>query len=138
MIGAFVFWQLWQGWHLPSWLALLLVVLVFAPLLGLVIERSLMRRLYGASIEVQIVTTLGLLVFLLGVGFILWNPSHATRYLPRFFGDRHVTVLGLSIDYHQIIIVIVSIAVAVALRLFFSRTRTGVAMRAVVDNRDLL
>ena len=26
---------------------------------------------------------------------------------------------------------------AVALRLFFSRTRTGIAMRAVVDNRDL-
>jgi branched-chain amino acid transport system permease protein len=140
MFAALAFWQLSspQAWGLPRWLAFILVVLVGAPLFGALIERVLMRRLYGASLEVSLVVTLGLLVFLLGLAFKIWDPSTTTRYLPRFFGDHHIRIGGLNVNFHQILIFIVAIALAVGLRLFFSKTRTGIAMRAVVDNRDLV
>ncbi|HLG91718.1 MAG TPA: ABC transporter permease, partial [Acidimicrobiales bacterium] len=43
MVSAFVYWDLAVNHHWPEPLALALVVLVVAPLLGAVIERSLMR-----------------------------------------------------------------------------------------------
>ena len=137
MIAAFTYWQLTVGWGWPSIPALLFILFVLAPLFGAVIERVLVRQLEGASLEVNLVVTVGLLVFLIGLASIIWNPSKAARHLPRFFAFHRVKVFAVYIDYHSIIVVLTALAVAVALRLFFSRTRTGIAMRAVVDNRDL-
>ena len=39
--------------------------------------------------------------------------------------------------YHQLVVFAAAIAVAIGLRILLYRTNTGVAMRAVVDNRDL-
>ena len=64
MILAYLFWQLWQGWHWPALLALAVVLLVAAPLLGAVIERAVMRPLYGVSTNIRLAVTLGLLLLL--------------------------------------------------------------------------
>ena len=44
---------------------------------------------------------------------------------------------GVNLSYEQLITIAVAVAAAVFLRLFFKRTRTGVAMRAVVDDPSL-
>ncbi len=64
MLMAFTYWQLTvqNGW--PQWLALVVVLGMIAPLLGALIQRTLMRRLYGASISTTLVITLGLLLSL--------------------------------------------------------------------------
>src|SRR5918911_390899 len=49
-------------------------------------------------------------------------------------GWHSVKVLGFYVTYNQVIVVIVAIAAAAGLRLLFNKTRTGIAMRAVVDN----
>src|SRR3954452_16157253 len=58
MVGAYTYWQFSDtrsGWGWPAPLALAVVLLVLAPLLGLVIERVLMRPLHGASVDVTLV-----------------------------------------------------------------------------------
>ena len=45
MILAYLFWQLWQGWGCRAVLSLVIVLLVAAPLLGVVVERVVMRPL---------------------------------------------------------------------------------------------
>src|SRR6059036_3299965 len=70
MVGAYSYWQLedqTQGWGLSPVLSLIIVLFVLAPLFGLVIERVLMRPLRGASVDLTLVVTLGLLLFLVGV-----------------------------------------------------------------------
>src|SRR4051812_32112200 len=67
MVAAFIFWQLWQGWHINAVLSLLLVLVVVAPAFGVLVERVLMRPLYGASVDMTVVVTLGLLLALVGV-----------------------------------------------------------------------
>lgn len=136
MIAAFTYWQLTVGWGLPSVVGLVLVLLVLAPLFGAAVERSLVRPLYGAPIGVTLVATLGLLIALIGVAFLLWPPD-TTRVLPRFFGERTVTVASLVVSYNQVIVIVASVAVAVGLRSFFGLTRLGIAMRAVVDDPEL-
>ena len=66
----------------------------------------------------------------------IWNQSNV-YIMPEFFSGKQVSVGGVNLSYEQLITIGVAVAAAVFLRLFFKRTRTGVAMRAVVDDPPL-
>jgi branched-chain amino acid transport system permease protein len=137
MVAAYMFWQLWQGWDLNVILAFLLVLLVIAPLFGLLIELVLMRPLRGAPVDLSVVVTLGLLLLLVGVANSAWSPTK-TRVLPQLDSGRGFRVGAVLVSYHELITVGALLAAAIALRALFTQTRIGIAMRAVVDNPDLL
>ena len=135
MFMAFTYWQLAVGWHLPVPLALALVILVLAPLSGALIERLIVRPLYGASLGITLVVTLGLLLLLLGLADAIWPPV-TTRQLPSVFPGQ-IRVFGVVVTVYELMVLVVSVAVAVGLRFLFTHTRVGITMRAVVDDRDL-
>ena len=137
MLAAFTLWQLWQDWGIPVWIALPLVVLVLAPLFGVLIERLLFRRTAGAPADQSLAVTLGLLLVLIGVANALWPPDEP-RILPKFGGSGTVQVGSLTLSASQLLVVGTAIVVAIGLKLLFSRTRLGLAMRGVVDDPDLL
>lgn len=138
MMGAFTYWQLSVGWGLPVPLALALVLLLAAPLFGALVERVLIRPIRGAPVDLSIVITLGLLLFLIGLANALWKPTE-TRVLPQFFADAAPVRIGsLFVSISQILVVVVALSVAFGLKLLFSRTRIGIAMRGAVDDPDLL
>jgi branched-chain amino acid transport system permease protein len=136
MALAFVFWQLWQGWGVQPLLALAIVLLILAPLFGALVERTMMRNLHNTSVGISIVVTIGLLLLLVGIANSIWNQD-TSRTLPSFLPNVQVTIGQVSISGEQLITVGLAVVVAGALRLFFKRTRTGVAMRAVVDDPEL-
>ena len=137
MFGAFSYWQLAVGWHWPTWIALPAVLVVEAPLLGAGIEAVLIRPLRRSAVDLSLVVTLGLLLFLLGIANLLWKPTKA-RVLPAFLHDaKPVQLGGLAVSANQILVVVVALGVAVGLRVLFVRTRIGIAMRGVVDDPDL-
>src|SRR5205807_1321144 len=137
MVMAFLYWELRINHHWPAPIALFIVVFVAAPLLGAVIERTLMRRLRGASVAQSLVVTVGFLVLLLGVGEAIWKPTVARELAP-FFDPKKFKLLGVFVSWHDAITILVGIAVAIFLYIFLARTRIGIAMRAVVDDRNLL
>jgi len=137
MFMAFLYWELRvaQGW--PTLLAVAAVVLVVAPVFGMVVERLLIRRIREASLANQLVVTLGLMLALMGVAGLLW-PANEARSLPFFFGnDGFQATSDVFVTWHRAIAVAVAALVAVMLRLVLYRTRIGLAMRAVVDDREL-
>jgi branched-chain amino acid transport system permease protein len=137
MLGAFTYWQLTVAWGWPVPLALLVVLGLMAPLFGAGVERLLIRPLHGASVDLTLVITLGLLLFLLGAANYVWDQQEA-RVLPPFFaGKQPVEVFGVNVSWAQVLIVVVAFTVAIALRMLFVRTRIGIAMRGVVDDPDL-
>jgi branched-chain amino acid transport system permease protein len=136
MFLAYLYWQLWQGWGWNPVLALAIVLLVIAPVLALVIERVLMRPLYGSSLTTMIVVTLGLFLVLYGTTSTIWNQT-LTRNLPDWFASDQVDVLGVNLTYEELITAGCAVAVAVALWALFRATRMGVSMRAVVDDPPL-
>src|SRR5207248_9353540 len=131
MIAAFAYWELTVQDHWSVPLALLFVVLVLAPLLGVLIDVFVMRNLHEASTEVRVIVTVGVMLFLLGVGQWRWKNNQA-RLLPQLFAGHQVSILGVVVTYHQLTMVAAALAVAIGLRLFLFRTRTGVSLRAVV------
>ncbi len=139
MIAAFTYWDLRVQHDWPAPLAFAAVLLVLAPVAGVVIERLIMRNLSGASTITGIVVTIGLLVALLGIGSVVWAPSKfaQTPTLPRFFEANVISILGAPIAWHYLFVVVFAVLVAFGLWVVLRNTRIGVAMRAVVDDREL-
>jgi branched-chain amino acid transport system permease protein len=134
---AFVYWELRVNRHWSAPLAIFVVVFVLAPLIGVILDVALMRRLRNASLVVQLMVTVGLMLAVIGLTLTIWQPNTG-RSLPHFFeGTKGVRVSGVVATWHRIITVGVALAIAVLLRLLLYRTRLGTAMRAVVDNRPL-
>lgn len=136
MISAFVYWQLRFDWGWPAPVALVLVLFVFAPLFGAFLERVILRGLYGSSEVTKIIVTVGVMASLLGAVDWIW-PSESRTGFRSFFEGNQVSLGGNNITWHSFITLGCAVLVAVGLRWVLYGTRSGVAMRAVVDNRDL-
>ena len=136
MLGAFMYWQLHVHWGFPTPVAVLLVLFLFAPALGVVLEVGIMRRLQGTSEATQLVVSISLLAAALSLGLLLWSPQDS-HHVTRFWEGSNVHVLGVALSWHQVFSFAVAIAVAVGLRVLLFRTRAGVTMRAAVDDRPL-
>ena len=136
MVMTFLYWELYvhQGW--PLWVVLPLVLFVIAPAFGLVMERAVMRRLTTADVTTSLGVTVGLLVALIGIAEQVWKP--AGRTVDAWFLGHSVSFGLVRVTAQQFITMGVAIAVALGLYVLLNRTRIGTAMRAVVDNRDLL
>ncbi|MBB5915524.1 branched-chain amino acid transport system permease protein [Nocardia transvalensis] len=137
MISAFVYWQLTIGWGWPVPVAIVAVLLVFAPLFGLLFGKALAPT-QGLGDAEKLVMTVALLSGLIVVARWIWDPNKS-RSLPRFFADKSSIDLGaVTLTWHQALTMAVAVAVAVALRILLYRTRTGAEMRATVDDRALV
>ncbi|MDP9182825.1 MAG: branched-chain amino acid ABC transporter permease, partial [Actinomycetota bacterium] len=136
MVMTFLYWEVAENRGWPVWLALPFVLLVAAPLFGLFLERVMMRRLTEAPVAISLVVTVGLLVACIGAAQVIWPP--AGRNILEFFPGKGVEIGPVRVTVHQIITFAVAGLVALGLYVLLNRTRTGTAMRAVVDNRELL
>jgi branched-chain amino acid transport system permease protein len=136
MVMAFVYWDFSQRQNIPAWISLGLVLLVVAPAFGLFVQRFVTRGLGDAPVSVSLVVTVGLFVGLIGLAQQIWPP--AARSVPQFFNQRGFELGDVFITYHQLVTILLSALVAGGLFLLLNRTRVGTAMRASVDNPDLL
>jgi branched-chain amino acid transport system permease protein len=138
MLAAFSYWALHVSLGWPAVPSLLVVVLAGGPAAGALLERFLMRSLQGAPTLSTIGVTIGLLLALVGAASFIWNQNE-TRVVPGFFGPTSaVGVLGVEISYDQLTVMTVAIVVACSIWFLLHRTRLGMAMRAVVDDPELV
>jgi branched-chain amino acid transport system permease protein len=140
MLGAFTYWQVRFGWGWPAPLALLVVLGILAPALGALLYQVVMKNLRGTSEVTKIIVPVGVMLGFLALATWIWNPTPRTpRLFQKFFGQgAQVKILGVNVTWHEIIAVVLAIAIALGIRFLFQKTRSGVAMRAVVDDPDLL
>jgi branched-subunit amino acid ABC-type transport system permease component len=136
MFGAFLYWQLRFEWGWPAPIALAVVLLVAAPLFGVLLEVAIMRNLEGTSEAVRLVVSISLLAALVGAANWIWAPN-VNRYTASFFQGKGFGLLGTRVTWHEAATVLIAIAVAIGLRFVLYNLRAGVAMRATVDNRSL-
>lgn len=140
MLAVFTYWQLRWGWGWPAPIALIVVLGVLAPLLGAGLYRVVMRNLRGTSDVTKIIVSIGVMLGFQALATWIWSPVSSTpRQFLKFFGPNALIEVGeVRIPWHYVISFAIAIAIAAGIRLIFVRTRSGVAMRAVVDDPDLL
>ncbi|HWA65718.1 MAG TPA: ABC transporter permease [Mycobacteriales bacterium] len=135
MFCAYVFWQFRDRWGLDQWIAIPLLLVVVAPILGLILE-AMFRSLASSAPEVQIVVSLGVLAFFTTLVPIVFGSTD--EQLNTIFPSGQFTVFSnVTITGNEAGTFLLAVAMAVGLSLLLRRTRLGTATRAVVDNRDL-
>jgi branched-chain amino acid transport system permease protein len=130
MVSTFVAYLLLTAYHVP-YPAAFVGALVFAALLGVVIERAFMRRVQGASVLTQIMVTLGL--------FLVLNGAMSTRFFevlpfPQPVGGTPFNLGGVRVSPDSLLIFGLAAALMLGLYLFFRYTLLGIALRATAQN----
>ena len=117
---------------LPIWAGLPLV-LVFAPLLGWLIERVVLRPLIAQPILSLITVTLGVAYFIEGLVVFIWPMSVAA--MPRFFPTDPVRIGGAVVSQEYLWVAGISLLVFAILSVFYRYHKMGIAMRATADDQ---
>ncbi len=135
--AAFVYYALSDDRYLglPWPVALALTVVVFGSAVGLLLE-LLGRALAGVPIAMKIVATVGLLLIVRSIAEVTFGTS--VRPLDPFLSRDTFPVGDVFVTYEQLITAIAAALCALGLFVLFRYTALGNAMRAVVDDPDLV
>jgi branched-chain amino acid transport system permease protein len=136
MVAAFLYYRIHNDGGVATPLAMAIVLLVVAPLMGLILER-IMRSFRGAPAGTSLTVTIALTILLIGVIQAIFQAHGEQRSSENILGNHSVTIAGAKIALDYVMFFVVAVVVAIGLRYLLKRTRLGVAMRAVVDNPDL-
>lgn len=132
-LGAFICLTVLDAVGAPFWLAFV-STLAFAFLMGLLIERTVLRPLIGEPIIAVIMVTIGLSSILRGLTNIIWSPEY--RSFPEIFPPEPLD-LGFAVVPSGLLWGFIFAAVGTAIFiLIFKFTRTGVAMRATASDQQ--
>jgi branched-subunit amino acid ABC-type transport system permease component len=134
-VGAYAFYELYERAGLPWPVAALICLGGVAPLLGLALER-LSAALADARPAMQIVATLGLLLLVQGLAAGMYGAE--ARFVKPFLPAHNVSVAGTRVGVDQLIVIGLAAVGSFGLAWLLRRTRLGSAMRALVDDPDLL
>ena len=92
LFTGFIHWQFAVVWGWPVWLSALLVIGVFAPLIGIFLDTQLFRRIEGQPIVIGVIATVGLTVLFQGLTIFIWKAN--PRFLPSLFPKGTVSIPG--------------------------------------------
>jgi branched-chain amino acid transport system permease protein len=136
MLGAFTAWILLDKAQVNYWLALILSPLIVGAL-GVVIERVLLKRLYGLDPLYGLLLTFGLALILEGVFVQLYGVSGQSYPVPDAL--QGATNLGFMVlPNYRAWVVLASIVICLATWFVIERTRLGAYLRAGTENAKLV
>jgi branched-subunit amino acid ABC-type transport system permease component len=139
MVGAYLAWQSvhWLAPMLQSfWLAALAAALGVA-LLGGIIERLLLRRIYGREELYQLLLTYALVLILGDAAKALWGTQQLSVSRPPELAGG-MEILGTTLPAYNLFIMLTGVAIAVAGWLVLARSPAGRMVRAAALDREML
>jgi branched-subunit amino acid ABC-type transport system permease component len=133
--AAGIFFQLYELWDLPLALSLLVTFLIAGIGFGLIMER-VAYLVSSASTTMKVVATVGVMITLTALFTLRFGGT--TQSFPAYLPQENFRLGGVNISYDKLIIFLVGVACAIGMTFFFRRTLTGRAMRAIVDDPELV
>ena len=104
-----------------------------AALAGVVLERTLYRRLYGASHLDQVLFSIGLTFMAVSTAHYFFGAQQQPFVLPDFLKGQ-INLPGLDIGIYRLFLIVVGVVLTVGLQWLVGSTRFGTQLRASVDN----
>ncbi len=133
MLGGYVAVVLLKGWGVPLLWCLPAAFLIPAAV-GMVLERTLYSRLYGASPLDQVLFTIGIVFASMAMASYFMGAQHQIIQLPPFLGGQFHVFAGFDVGVYRLFLIGVCGAIALLLHVVLTRTRFGSQLRAAVDN----
>jgi branched-chain amino acid transport system permease protein len=138
--GALFAWGAYGGVWLykltGSFIVAVLGAVVIGMLLGLIIERIIIRPVYGNHVS-QILVTLGLMLVLSELLKVFWDPNPISAVAPPFL-DGSWMVGDMVIIKYRVFIIAVGLIALILLQFLLNRTKMGLIVRAGVMNKEMV
>jgi len=139
--AAYVCQQLFRSFLPPAWIDGYLVLAVpvaflFTGAVGVALERSVIRFLYGRPLETLLATWGVSLILQQAVRSIFGSPNREVSN-PTWMTGGFDPIGGFTITWNRLVIILFCLIVLGALALILNRTRFGLHMRAVTQNRPM-
>jgi len=134
LLGAYVSLALLTRWHVPFW-ATVALTLGFAAVLGLAIERLILRPMIGEPVVSVIMVTLGLSSILRAVVQGVWGTD--ARPFPEIFPSAPMMIGPVPVSRAYVWSLGCVVVLLVAFSLFFKYSRFGIAMRATAFSQQV-
>jgi branched-chain amino acid transport system permease protein len=132
MLGGYVCVVLLNQFGVP-FLATLPLAAILTALVGVVLERTVYRRLYNASHLDQVLFSIGVVFMSISTAHYFFGAEQQPVNLPDFLKGQF-NLPGLDVGVYRLFLIIVGLAVAVGLQWMVANTRFGAQLRAAVDN----
>ena len=143
MVGAYATYAV-QGVfrnYLPGWLdayvlAAIPVAFFSAAAVGVLLERTVIRHLYGRPLE-TLLATWGLSLILIQAARVLFGAQNVELANPGWMSGSVTLMAGLVLPWNRIAIIAFSLLVLLLVWLLMNKTRLGMFVRAVTQNRAM-
>jgi urea transport system permease protein len=109
---------------------------IVAGSIGMLVERTIIRKLYGRPLE-TLLATWGISLVLIQIVRTLFGPQNVQVDNPPWMSGGLHAMANLILPYNRIVIIAFTGFVLLAMWLLISRTRLGLFVRAVTQNRPM-
>jgi len=134
MLGAYVCVAIFTTYRVP-FLAAFLLTLCFSVVLGVLMERLLLRPMIGEPVISVIMLTLGLSSVLRAIVQGFWGTD--TRPYPEIFPTTPVQIGPLPVSQGYLYSVASVVVLLLLFSVFFKYSRAGIAMRATAFSQQV-
>lgn len=117
------------------WITLLVAPLITA-ILGGIIERTVIRRIYGLNIMYQFILTFGISLLIGDLVKLLWGREVKNIPFPPLF-DGSISIFGAYLLKYHIFLYITGVSIFFFLLIIIHKTKLGKLIRAVTHNREM-
>jgi branched-chain amino acid transport system permease protein len=128
---------LMEKFAIPGWMAIILTMVVMFVVAWL-IERLVLRHLVNQDAIILFMATIGLAYVLEGAGDLLWGSDVKLLDLgiPQGASDWMWDNFDIYVEKLELVAAVTAAALVTVLAIFFQKTRTGRALRAVADDHQ--
>jgi len=143
MLGAYATWlvqNLFQQ-YAPQWLAwypllALPVAFCLTAAMGMLLERTVIRHLYGRPLE-TLLATWGISLMLIQLVRVLFGTQNLEVANPSWLSGGWQILPNLVLPYNRLAVILFVVAILVLTWLLLNKTRLGLSVRAVTQNRAM-
>jgi len=109
-----------------------------AALVGVIVERVVLRRLYARDHLDQVLATFGLILFFNEMTKVVWGPNAIFVDVPEAVSGRIELIPGAPYPVYRVVVLAAGLGVAAFLWWLITRTRLGMLIRAGASNREMV
>ena len=134
MLGAYFCFTLITTYKIP-YIPAFLITLVFSAILGILLERIVLRPMIGEPILAIVMITIGLGTVFRSIIGMIWGPLNYV--FPGPFSEEPLMLGTIAVSHVHLWAMIMAIIVMIVFLAFFKFTTMGIGMRATANDQDI-
>ena len=132
--GAFS--GVWVFNETGNYLLSILGAIIIGTAIGWLMERFLIRPVYGDHVRQLLITLGGMLVLVEGIK-VFWGPNPISANLPEWLSGTYL-IGGVVLIKYRLYVIVIGLLIYIAIELLLNKTKIGLMIRAGVMNKDMV